>query len=106
MDRKNVILNDIWAKQLVRYGYVQRMDKERLLQSILNWIPTGRRKRGRLKTRWKEGVLREMEKCGLRNGDWEDRLRWILVSKDVAIRQNDYIHAYTYTHTHTHTNSM
>jgi hypothetical protein len=104
MDRKNVILNDIWAKQLVRYGYVQRMDKERLLQSILNWIPTERRKRGRPKTRWKEGVLREMEKCGLRNGDWEDRLRWILVSKDVAIRHR--MTTYMHTHTHTHTNSM
>jgi hypothetical protein len=29
------------------------MDEERLPQIILNWIPAGRRKIGRPKTRWK-----------------------------------------------------
>jgi hypothetical protein len=41
------------------------MNEEKLSQQILNWIPTGRRKTGRPKTRWKEGVLRAMEECGL-----------------------------------------
>jgi hypothetical protein len=54
------------------------MDDERLPQKILIWIRTGRRKKGRPKTRWKEGVLRAMKECGLRDGDWEDRLRWRL----------------------------
>jgi hypothetical protein len=37
------------------------MDEERLPQKkFLNWIPTGRRKRGRPKTRLKEGVLTAM----------------------------------------------
>jgi hypothetical protein len=54
------------------------MDEEKLPRKILNWIPAGRRKRGRPKTRWKEGVLRSMEECGLRDEDWEDRLRWRL----------------------------
>jgi hypothetical protein len=35
--------------------------KKDYLKKILNWIPTGRRKRGRPETRWKEGVLRSME---------------------------------------------
>jgi hypothetical protein len=36
------------------------MDEERLPQKILNWMPTGRRKRWRPKTRLKEGVLTAM----------------------------------------------
>jgi hypothetical protein len=54
------------------------MDEERLPQQILNWTPPGTRKRGRPKTRWKEGVLRATKECGLREGDWEDRPRWRL----------------------------
>jgi hypothetical protein len=75
---KNTILDDIWAKQLVWHGHLQRINEEILPQKILNWIRTGRRKRGRPKTRWKEGILRAMIECGLRDGDWEDRLRWRL----------------------------
>jgi hypothetical protein len=44
------------------------MNEERLPHEILNWIPIGRRKRGIPKTRWKEGVLRAMEECNLRDG--------------------------------------
>jgi hypothetical protein len=47
--------------ELVWYGHVQRMDEERVPQKMLNWIPTGRGKHGRSKTRWKEGVLKS---CG------------------------------------------
>jgi hypothetical protein len=36
------------------------MDEERLPQKILNWIPTGKRKRGIPKARCKAGVLRAM----------------------------------------------
>jgi hypothetical protein len=42
------------------------MNEKRLRQKILNWTLIGRRKTGRPETRWKEGVLRAMEKCGLR----------------------------------------
>jgi hypothetical protein len=69
MDIKIQILMT-WAKQLVWYGHLQRMDEERLPQKNLNWMRTGRRKRGRPKTRWKEGVLRGVEECGLRDGVW------------------------------------
>jgi hypothetical protein len=41
------------------------MHEERLPQKILNLMPTGRRKRGRPRTRWKGGVLRAMEEYGL-----------------------------------------
>jgi hypothetical protein len=48
------------------------MDEERLPQQILKWTSPGTRKRGRPKTRRKEGVLRVTKECGLREGDWED----------------------------------
>jgi hypothetical protein len=41
------------------------MDEEILPQKILSWTPTGRRKRGRTKTIWKEGVLKVMIVCGI-----------------------------------------
>jgi hypothetical protein len=63
MDIKNTILDNIWPIQLLWYGHLQRMDEYCL--KIFNWILTGRGKRGRPKTRWKEGVLRAMEECGL-----------------------------------------
>jgi hypothetical protein len=67
--------------------------KKDYIKKNLNWEPTGRRKRGRPKTRWNEGVLREMEGCDLRDGDWEDRLRWRLgVERRCHTSQNDYIH--------------
>jgi hypothetical protein len=52
------------------------MDEERLPQCILNLIPAGRRKRGRPKDGKKAYSV--MEECGLRDADWEDRLRWRL----------------------------
>jgi hypothetical protein len=33
------------------------------------FVSGGRRQSGRPETRWKEGVLRAMEECGLRDGD-------------------------------------
>jgi hypothetical protein len=87
----------IWTKQLVWYGHLPRIYEERLPQKILNWIPTGRRKRGRPKTRWKECVLRAMEECGLRDGGWEDRLRWRLgVERRRRTTTYSYIHTKTF----------
>jgi hypothetical protein len=63
------------------------MDEERLPQNILNWVPTGRKKRGRLKTRWKEGALRTT-----RDGDWEDRLYWRLGVEKCRTSFNDCMH--------------
>jgi hypothetical protein len=34
MDTKNIIVDDIWAEQLVCNGHVQRMDEKRLPQII------------------------------------------------------------------------
>jgi hypothetical protein len=34
MYKKNTIIDEIWAKQLVWYGHVQRMDEEKFPQKI------------------------------------------------------------------------
>jgi hypothetical protein len=67
------------------------MDEGGLPQQILNWTPTGRRKRGRPKSKWKEGVIRVMAKCGLRELDWETDFVGDWVSKDVIRQRTTYI---------------
>jgi hypothetical protein len=77
------------------------MDEERLPQQILNWIPTGRRKRERPKNDgnkayselWKD-VVYEME-TGMTDfiGDWE--------LNDVVICHRTIACIHTYIHTHT-----
>jgi hypothetical protein len=41
----------------VEFGTGCLLNEERLPQEILNWTPAGRRKRGRPKRSWKEGIL-------------------------------------------------
>jgi hypothetical protein len=106
---KNTIVDDIWAKQLVWFGHLQRIDEERLPRKILNLTPTGRWKRGRPKTRLKEGLLGDVKECGLRDGDWEDRLHWRLVVERRCHASYDYVRTYilayirTYIHTYVRT---
>jgi hypothetical protein len=69
------------------------MSEERLPQKILNWTPTGRRKRGRPETRWKKGVLRAMKEFGLRNGDFYGD--WVSRGVEIRHRTATYIHIYT-----------
>jgi hypothetical protein len=49
-----------WLKQerkrLQWYGHVKRMQEERLSKLIMEWIPGERRKRGRRRKTWMEGV--------------------------------------------------
>ena len=50
------LLGDIKTKQLQWYGHVQRMEDERLPKEVMKWSPPGRRKRGRPKLTWAEGI--------------------------------------------------
>jgi len=50
------LLDDIKAKQLKWYGHVQRMEGGRLPKKVMKWSPPGRRKRGRPKATWVEGI--------------------------------------------------
>jgi hypothetical protein len=50
------LLDDINTKQLKLYGHVQRMEEGRLPKRVMEWNPPGRRKRGRPKATWAEGI--------------------------------------------------
>lgn len=78
MGIEGTIINDIESKQLVWYGHVRRMDETRLPKKVMEWVPSARRKRGRPRKTWKEGVSKAMSARDLREGQWEDRRSWKL----------------------------
>ena len=64
------ILDDIETKQLQWYGHVQRVEEGRLPKEVMKWRPPGRRKRGRPKLTWAEGIIGLMGEKGLMEEDW------------------------------------
>jgi hypothetical protein len=70
------LLDDIKTKQLRLYGHVQRMEEGRLPKEVMKWRPPGRRKRGRPKLTWAEGIRGLMGEKGLMEEDWNDRSNW------------------------------
>jgi hypothetical protein len=56
MNAQDTILDDIIRKQLIWCGHVERMDRTRLPKFMINWKPEGRKKRGRPRRTWKDGV--------------------------------------------------
>jgi len=58
------------------YGHVQRMEEGRLPKQAMKWNPPGRRKRGRPKLTWAEGIRGLMGEKGLVEEDWNDRDEW------------------------------
>ena len=70
------LLEDIKTKQLKWYGHVQRMEEGILPKKVMKWSPPGRRKRGRPKLTWAEGIRGLMGKKGLMEEEWNDRDKW------------------------------
>ncbi|XP_030753973.1 uncharacterized protein LOC115880819 [Sitophilus oryzae] len=70
------IVRDIQEKQLQWYGHVQRMADDRIPKQVLQWTPTDRRKRGRPKLSWNQGIDSAMSERNLLPGDWDNRRRW------------------------------
>ena len=56
MDARYTILDEITRKQLIWYGHVETMDQTRLPKTMINWKPEGRKKRGRPRRTWKDGI--------------------------------------------------
>jgi hypothetical protein len=52
------------------------MEKGRLPKGVLEWRPSGRRKRGRPKLTWAEGIRGIMAEKGLQEEDWTDTSNW------------------------------
>jgi hypothetical protein len=59
------LLDDIKTKQFQWYGHVQRMEEGRLPIDVMKWRPPGRRKRGRPKLSWAEGIGGLLGKKGI-----------------------------------------
>ena len=70
------LLDDIKTQQLQWYGHVQRMEEERLPKKVRKWSTSGRRKQGRPKATWAEGIRGLMGEKGLMEEDWKDRDKW------------------------------
>jgi len=50
--------------------------KEDCQKEVMKWRPPGRRKRGRPKLTWAEGIKGLMGEKGLMEEDWNDRSNW------------------------------
>jgi hypothetical protein len=74
------IIDIIERKRLQWYGHVKRKQEERLPQLIIEWIPGERRKRGRPRKTWMEGVRRAMKTRHLEADQWLNRKEWCLGS--------------------------
>ncbi|XP_044745151.1 uncharacterized protein LOC123307015 [Coccinella septempunctata] len=78
MQVERTIIDEIQRRQLIWYGHVERMCDERLPKMILKWTPPERRKRGRPKKTWFEGIEKAMSERNLHPGDWQDKKAWRL----------------------------
>jgi len=73
---KSDIIDIIERKRLQWYGHVKRMQDERLPKLIMEWIPGERRKRGRPRKTWMEGVGAAMKTRHLEANQWLNRKEW------------------------------
>jgi hypothetical protein len=76
MNVTRFLLDDVKTKQLQWDGHVQRMEEGRLPKWVLEWRLSERRKRGRPKLTWAEGIRGMMGEKGLQEEDWTDRNTW------------------------------
>jgi hypothetical protein len=76
MDAPDTILDEITRKQLIWYGHVERLGPTRLPKILIIWKPEGRKKRGRPRRTWKDGMYTAMSETDLRMGEWNNRRQW------------------------------
>jgi hypothetical protein len=73
------IIDIIVKKRLQLYGHVKRMPEKRIPKLILEWVPEVRRKRGRPRKTWMEGVQAAITARNLEQDKWRNREEWCLV---------------------------
>lgn len=78
MNIQTTIIDTVESKSLRWYGHVNRMDHSRWPKKLLQWIPPQRRKRGRPRRIWADGIKTAMTSRNLQDEDWRDRDRWKL----------------------------
>ncbi|XP_030746802.1 uncharacterized protein LOC115875473 [Sitophilus oryzae] len=55
------------------YGHVQRLEESRIPKKVLNWTPQGKRKRGRPRRNWREGIDEDIRTRGIDKNFWTYR---------------------------------
>lgn len=84
MNVQTDVIHEIQQKKLCWYEHVQRMENgewmngERKPKRIMGWIPLDRRRRGRPKCTWEQGIQKAMSERNLHPADWNDKRRWRL----------------------------
>jgi hypothetical protein len=65
---------------------------------MIHWKPEGRKKRGRPRRTWKEGIYTAMNERDLRMGEWNNRRQWNMKVKRrrKTFKNAQYIYIYTY----------
>jgi hypothetical protein len=103
MGAQDMILDEITRKQLIWYGHVERMDPKSLPKIMIYWEPEGRKKRGRPRRTWKEGIYPIMNERDLKMGEWNNKGNGVWQSEGVVRRckpaQHMYIYIYIYIYT-------
>ena len=74
------IIDIIEKKRLQWYRHVKRMREERIPKLIMKWVPLERRKRGRPRKTWMEGVQAAMTIRSVETDLWRNGEEWRLVS--------------------------
>jgi len=59
-------------------------------KTMIHWKPEARKKRGRPRRTWKDGIYTAMNGRDLRMGEWNNRRQWQKVSSDVLKPRNIY----------------
>lgn len=76
MKAQETVLDRIELGSLKWFGHLMRMEESRWPSRIFRWKPPGRRKKGRPRRSWNEGIRAAMEARGLTAEDAEDRVAW------------------------------
>ncbi|XP_023237276.1 uncharacterized protein LOC111636290 [Centruroides sculpturatus] len=76
LEYQNFIVDYIHNKQLPGYGHVRRMEEGRPAKQILEWIPAGRKRRGRPGTTWIEEIQKALDHRRLTEEECRDRIEW------------------------------
>jgi IS5 family transposase len=81
MKGKPDTIDIIEQKRIQWFGQVKRLPEERIQKLIMDWIPRERRKRGRARETWMEGVQAAMTTGNLEPDQWKNREQWRLVCR-------------------------
>lgn len=76
MHAQDTIIDRIERNGLVWFGHLMRMDDNRWPKKLFRWVPPGKKKRGRPRRSWNEGIRRAMNERNLDEEMAQNREAW------------------------------